>query len=143
MSSNLKELCKRAGIKQEALAKQVGVSQGIISSWSNDKYFPSAENLIQLSSILNVSTDCILGLKPIPEGYPDHLAPVEYNEAIRQEQIAAEPVRVFKPTKKPPFSRDQLDYLDEWGKSLKTDVAEEVVERLREVSSLLRETGGA
>jgi transcriptional regulator with XRE-family HTH domain len=131
------------GIKQQTLSKDMGVAQPTVSDWESGKMNPSIDNLIALSRYFNVTVGCIVGTEPVPEGYPDHLAPVQYNEVIHQEQRAAEPVRVFKPTKKPPFSRDQLDYLDEWGKSLKTDVAEEVVERLREVSSLLRETGDA
>lgn len=141
--NNIKELRELSGMKQTALAQELGISQAAISWWEKGEKSPTVEMAIQLSRVFNVTVGCIVGTEPVPEGYPDHLAPVEYNEVIHQERKAAEPVRVFKPTKKPPFSRDQLDYLDEWGKSLKTDVAEEVVERLREVSSLLRETGDA
>ena len=112
MDNNLKALCKLANIKQEALARELGVTQGVISGWSSGRYSPSAENLIQLSRILNISTDCILGLKPVPEGYPDHVAPVEYNEVIHQNEKAAEQPRDFKPTKKPPFTQEQTAYLE-------------------------------
>lgn len=141
MDNNLKELCRAAHIKQVALATEIGVSQSVISDWQNGKTFPSTENLIQLSRILSVSTDCILGLAPIPEGYPDHVTPVPYNEVIRSVSVAAERPREFKPTKKPPFTQEQTAYLETWGQQLKRDVADEVVERLREDSYLLRETG--
>ena len=141
MNTNLKELCKLLGIKQETLAKEMGVSQGIVSGWSNNRYYPSAENLIQLSKILNVTAGCILGLEPIPEGYPNHIKPVQYKEAIKPEiqpviQPAAEAPKNFRP-KKAPFSQEQMDYLDNWGDRL----TEKIVDSLKEDTSLLKETG--
>ena len=137
MSSNLKQLCKMAGIKQDVLAKQVGVSQGIVSGWSNGRYYPSAENLIEMTKILRVTAGCILGLEPIPEGYPDdYIRPVIYNEEIENQTKAAEESKPFR-QKKPPFNKEQIEYLDQWGDRL----TEKIVDSLREDTSLLRETG--
>lgn len=140
MSSNLKALCKLSGIKQVVLAKEIGVAQGVVSDWQNDKYFPSAENLIKLSKILNVRVDCILGLEPIPEGYPDHLQPViYYNEAIEPEQPkAAETKRTFQP-KKAPFTQEQLSYLGDMLDEREERLTNRIVEALREDTFLLRE----
>ena len=137
MKSNLRELCKLAGVKQDVLAKQIGVSQGIISSWSNNRYYPSAENLIELARILNVTAGCILGLEPIPEGYPDdYLRPVIYNEEIASQSKAAEEPKPYRP-KKSPFNKEQIEYLEEWGDRL----TERIVGSLKEDTSLLKETG--
>lgn len=137
MDNNLKELCRAAHIKQVALATEIGVSQSVISDWQNGKTFPSTENLIQLSRILSVSTDCILGLAPIPEGYPDHVTPVPYNEVIRSVSVAAERPREFKPTKKPPFTQEQTAYLE----AMEDRIVEKVAATLKEDTSLLKEAG--
>ena len=141
MSSNLKDLCKLAGIKQENLAKEIGVSQGIISGWMNNRYYPSAENLILVTRVLNVTAGCILGLEPIPEGYPtSNIKPIQRPEPIEprepiQNIEPIEPLRVAEPQKsfrrKAPFSQEQMDYLEEWGDRL----AERIAGALREDSS--------
>ena len=137
MSSNLKELCKLARIKQTSLSREIGVSQSVISDWMNGKVFPSAENLIHLSRTLGVSVDCVLGLAPVPEGYPDdYIRPVIYNEEIGSQTKAAEETKHFR-QKKPPFNNEQIEYLEQWGDRL----TEKIVNSLREDTSLLRETG--
>ena len=139
MSNNLKELIKLAGIKQEALGKEMGVSQAIVSHWANNRYSPSVENLILLSKILGVSTDCILGLKPIPEGYPDcYVEPVFYSDAIKNQAVAAEEGRLYKPPKqkKAPFTKEQIDYLEE----MEDRIVDKVTGALKEDTLLLKET---
>ena len=131
----MKELCKLARIKQVNLAREIGVAQSVVSDWQNDKTFPSAENLITLSRILGVSTDCILGLKPIPEGYPDlYIEPVFYSEVVANQAKAAEEGRLYKP-KKAPFTQAQIEYLDERDNQLVV----KITTALREDSFLLRE----
>ena len=137
MNNNLKELCKRAGIKQEFLAKQTGVSQGVISSWMNNKFYPNTENLIQLSEVLGVTVGCVLGREPIPEGYPDaYTQPVFYNEVLEAQRKAEEEKRLLKAQKKkPPFTTAQLEYLEEREDRL----VEKIADALREDISSLRE----
>ena len=146
MNNNLKALCKLANIKQEALARELGVTQGVISGWSSGRYSPSAENLIQLSRILNISTDCILGLKPIPEGYPDSFfETVSYNKLVIEHQKAAEEGRLYIPPKKLPFTKEQTAYLeemlDEKMEAMEDRIVEKVAATLREDSLLLKEAG--
>lgn len=59
----LKELRANAGIGQIALAKELGVSKGIISLWENGLREPSMSNLIALSEFFGVSIDELVGLK--------------------------------------------------------------------------------
>lgn len=48
---------KELKLSQENLAELVGVSRGTISSWENDKKFPSGENFERLSTELKLSVD--------------------------------------------------------------------------------------
>ena len=61
----LKELRTAKGLGQVALAKELGVSKGIISLWENNLREPYMSNLIALSEYFNVSIDELVGLKPI------------------------------------------------------------------------------
>lgn len=59
----LKELRVNARIGQVALAKELGVSKGIISLWENGLREPSMSNLIALSEFFGISIDELVGLK--------------------------------------------------------------------------------
>lgn len=61
----LKELRSAKGLGQVALAKELGVSKGIISLWENNLREPSMSNLIALSEFFNISIDELVGLKPM------------------------------------------------------------------------------
>ena len=54
-------LRKARGLTQEALAEKVGVSGQAVSKWENDISFPDITILPQLSDILGVSLDKLLG----------------------------------------------------------------------------------
>ena len=124
-------------MKQEAVASALGAKQASISEWESGKKTPSLETAIQLSKIFSVSPGCVVGLEPIPEGYPeDYIRPVIYNEEIENQTKAAEESKPFR-QKKPPFNKEQIEYLDQWGDRL----TEKIVDSLREDTSLLRETG--
>lgn len=60
-AKNLKELRFEKGIGQVELAKQIGVSKGIISLWENDKREPTLHYLILLASYFGVSIDYLVG----------------------------------------------------------------------------------
>lgn len=49
-------------LKQEELAKMIGVTQDSISLWENDKSLPGTQYIILLCKILNISADYLLGL---------------------------------------------------------------------------------
>ncbi len=57
----LKQLRKGIPLSQEQLAKRLGVTKSLISSYENDVRFPSCEVLLQLSRIFHVSVDYLLG----------------------------------------------------------------------------------
>ena len=59
----LKELRTAKGLGQVALAKELGVSKGIISLWENGLREPSMSNLIALSDYFDISIDELIGLR--------------------------------------------------------------------------------
>ncbi|MDE7463535.1 MAG: helix-turn-helix domain-containing protein [Clostridiales bacterium] len=62
-SEILKELRSTKGLGQVALAKELGVSKGIISLWENGLREPTMSNLIALSEYFDISVDELIGLK--------------------------------------------------------------------------------
>ena len=61
-SERIKYLRVEKGLGQEALAKELGVSNAIISRWENGLREPSMSSLIALAKFFHVSIDYIVGL---------------------------------------------------------------------------------
>ncbi len=59
--NNLKQLRLEKGIGQVSLAKQIGVSKGIISLWENGLREPNMSSLIALANFFDVSIDFLVG----------------------------------------------------------------------------------
>ena len=62
-SIRLKDLREEKGLGQVALAKELGVSKGIISLWENGLREPTMNSLILLSKYFSVSIDYLVGLE--------------------------------------------------------------------------------
>lgn len=62
-AGNLKNLRMEKGIGQVELAKQIGVSKGIISLWENGLREPNMFSLIMLAKYFGVSIDYLVGLE--------------------------------------------------------------------------------
>ena len=62
---NLKTIRENKKISQIRLSIDLEVSQETISAYERGKAFPNCENLIKLSTILETSTDYLLGLTNI------------------------------------------------------------------------------
>lgn len=60
---NLKTLRTEANIGQVELAKNIGVSKGIISLWENGLREPNMYSLIALAKFFKVSIDFLVGLE--------------------------------------------------------------------------------
>jgi len=60
LGQKLKEARLNAGLKQEELAKQLGVSRQSVSSWENDRSYPDLGNAVKLSSLYGQSLDEML-----------------------------------------------------------------------------------
>lgn len=62
MKNNIKQLRKAAGLRQEDLANQVGVSRQTIIAVENDKYDPTLELAMKLAIALNKKVEDIFFL---------------------------------------------------------------------------------
>lgn len=60
-SDRLKKSRTKKGLSQKALAEMLFVSQQTVAKWELDKSTPNPETISQLSDILNVSLDYLLG----------------------------------------------------------------------------------
>lgn len=61
LSARLRQLRLEKRLRQDQVARLVGVSKGAISAYENDLRQPSYSILIRLASLYRVSTDYILG----------------------------------------------------------------------------------
>lgn len=59
-AQNLKILRRTKGLSQPELAKELNVSKGMISFWENEKYEPTATNIIAVAKFFNISIDDLL-----------------------------------------------------------------------------------
>ena len=60
-STRLRELRLNKGLRQEQVAKLIGVNKSAISTYENDTRQPSFEILVRLANLYRVSTDYLLG----------------------------------------------------------------------------------
>lgn len=67
------QLRKEKGIKQDALARMLGVARSTVAMWCSGRNDPSHEYLKKLADILGCSTDYLLGRTNVlePDFYPD------------------------------------------------------------------------
>lgn len=61
LSTRLKQLRMDKRLRQDQVARLVGVSKGAISAYENDIRQPSYDVLIRLANLYRVSTDYLLG----------------------------------------------------------------------------------
>ena len=59
----LKELRLSAGLTQQQLAAQLGVTKSVVSYYELQERYPSPEVLIKIASVFHVSTDYLLGIE--------------------------------------------------------------------------------
>ena len=61
LGERLKSARKSAGLTQEQLSEKLLVSRQAVTKWEADRGMPDIENLKQLSKLLNISIDYLLG----------------------------------------------------------------------------------
>ncbi|MBR7159887.1 MAG: helix-turn-helix transcriptional regulator [Clostridia bacterium] len=62
-SSRLRETLRNNSISQNAFAKRIGMSQGIVNNYCTGKREPSLDVLVLICRELNESADYMLGLE--------------------------------------------------------------------------------
>ncbi len=63
MKNIVKQLRKQAGLRQEDLAKQLGVSRQTIIAIENDKYDPTLELAMKIARLLGLPVEEIFSLE--------------------------------------------------------------------------------
>lgn len=56
----IQKLRKEAGLSQEEMAQQLGVSRQAVSKWERDSGYPETEKIIHMSRLFNVTLDYLL-----------------------------------------------------------------------------------
>ena len=62
MRNNIKQLRKQAGLRQEDMANQLGVSRQTIIAIENDKYNPTLELAMKIAVLLKLKVEDIFFL---------------------------------------------------------------------------------
>ncbi|MDY3105200.1 helix-turn-helix transcriptional regulator [Peptoniphilaceae bacterium SGI.137] len=62
MRNTIKQLRKAAGLRQEDMAKELGVSRQTIIAIENDKYNPTLELAMKIARLLQLHVDEIFSL---------------------------------------------------------------------------------
>ena len=74
LSEKIYELRKKAGLSQEQLAEQLGVSRQAVSKWESGKAVPESDTLVTISNYFHVTLDYLLkendAAEPEPESEP-------------------------------------------------------------------------
>ena len=83
ISKTIQQLRKGAGLSQEALAEQLGLSRQAVSKWESGAAIPSLENLIELSRIFGVPAGTLLQ----PEDAGEAAAPCGSGETLPLEGV--------------------------------------------------------
>lgn len=60
LRGKIQKLRKEAGLSQEDLSYQLGVSRQAISKWERDNGYPETEKIVRMSKIFNVTLDYLL-----------------------------------------------------------------------------------
>lgn len=63
MKNTIKQLRKEAGLRQEDLARELGVSRQTIIAIENDKYNPTLELAMKIAKLLKLHVDEIFFLE--------------------------------------------------------------------------------
>jgi len=62
ISNNIKVLRKKAGFTQEQLATKIGIKRSVLGAYEEGRAEPGLQNLLKLSSELNISVDDLISL---------------------------------------------------------------------------------
>ncbi|WP_080799223.1 helix-turn-helix transcriptional regulator [Arabiibacter massiliensis] len=92
---------KQAGLSQEALAEQLGVSRQAVSKWERSESSPDTDNLIALAQLYGVSLDDLLY---VDDAIKDDVAFEASDRAAERGAAPAEPADAGEPACEPESS---------------------------------------
>jgi len=73
-------LCALNGCKPNPLAKELGISSGVVTKWKTDGTLPNGENLLKIAERLHCSVDYLLGRTDEPGVFRRDDAPLDISE---------------------------------------------------------------
>lgn len=79
----IKQLRTQRGLSQAALAKQLGISKSVASSYETGVHLPPYDILVQLSKIFGVSTDYLLGIESGKSVSVDGLTDIQIEAIVK------------------------------------------------------------
>ena len=71
-SEKFNEILTTKRISAYKVAKETGISQGVMNEYKNGKKMPEVKNLIKIADYLNCSTDYLLGRTNRPDFFRDN-----------------------------------------------------------------------
>lgn len=89
LGSNIKELRKQRGLRQEQLAEVMGVSTASVSKWETNQSYPELTLLAELADFFEVSMDTLVGHKLKADRMEELIAQMEQAASDRAEETAA------------------------------------------------------
>lgn len=81
LGARITALCRKNGLTQTALARQMHVSSQAVSKWQRGESMPDLERAAQLAALLHVSIDYLI------TGYNAQAAPVGKRTGLSQESL--------------------------------------------------------
>lgn len=73
-------MCVSRGTKPNPVAKEIGISSGIITKWKTIGTLPNGDTLIKIAEYLDCSVDYLLGLTDDPAPYKTTKKPAPESE---------------------------------------------------------------
>lgn len=61
------DMCIQRGTKPNPLAREIGISSGVLTKWKTERTLPNGETLLKIANRLDCSVDYLLGRTDNPE----------------------------------------------------------------------------
>lgn len=60
-------MCAKKGVEPNPVAREIGISSGIVTKWKTARTLPNGETLIKIADYLDCSVDYLLGRTDNPD----------------------------------------------------------------------------
>ena len=82
------DICLKHGTKPNPVAKEIGISSGILTKWKNTGALPNGETLIKLADYFDCSVDYLLGRHLSSSSLtPSQQRLVEFSKSLTDEEV--------------------------------------------------------
>ena len=132
IGDRIDKLLKQKHLSKKELAKKLNISSNTITYWTKNQRIPTTEQLISLAETLEVSTDYILGLQPVPTINMDLASVCKY---LNINEVSVNEIK--KLTKESLYRKVIEDFTD--NKSVLSDTTYTRTSKLHELLHLILE----